>query len=327
MPLNDPYEHKELNVVIGKDDYLFMYAGGHNLHFYYTGQLQPAQDAIGRFLKNISERARYCSQANLPYFHILYPNKQTSLAGHYPAKGASIIPYFTADMAPEIPIIDLTNPIDALGVGAWLKTDTHLSRLGESMTAAKIVAEVTGCSSYEHDYGELLSKPYTRSRRGDLSLMLEDHGVNRQEQETLYHPHWIQHQYNNTLPGGNNGLIDIYINQNALRNERILLFGDSFGRGSASCLTFYFEHVMFCRTPYMHPEIIDAFMPTIVCTQSIERYLPDTPPDSSRPNFLLFPLLERHATKYEGSTEFFKALNAELSYPRPPFMNFMATLT
>ena len=325
LPPN-PYQYKHLNVAIGKDDMLFLYSGGHKLHEYFTGLARPSEASISQFQDNIWCRDSYCSTKGISYYHVLFPNKQTSLDWMYPESGSSIIPLFTSGLQLGSKIIDLSGFIRELGVDAWLKTDTHLCRFGETMTACKIYSEITGDTSCEISQDNLLSRPFKRERRGDLSIMLGDHGTNRVEQEILYNPYWIQHQFTNSLPGGNNGLMDIYINLNAPRRERLLIFGDSFGRASASCLSYFFEHTFFCRTPYMHTEIIDSFKPSIVCTQSIERYLPNTPADSARPNFLIFPLLERHAAKLEGSTGFHKALNAQLSYPRSPFVEFMSEL-
>lgn len=245
----------------------------------------------------------FCKLHSIDFYHLLFPNKQSSLSCLYPTNIISVLDIFLSRVSACVDVIDFRNDLSGHGASVWLKTDTHLNQLGEILCAMSIAQKLFG-KVLDRDLEFISSQPYVRNRRGDLSIMLGDDGITRVEQETLYKQLWPKHHFCNSLPGGNNGLIDIYINTSAMDDRRVILFGDSFGRGVASCLSYFFSHIKFCRTPFMHAEVIPSYLPDIVLTQSIERYLPSTTLDDERPAFLLFPLIGKYWTKPEGGSHF-----------------------
>lgn len=321
----DPFVYSSKNVVIGRDSFLFLFNGGHHVHSYHTGLLVPSTESIDSFQSNIRRRAEYCESRSIAYHHLMFPNKQSSLADYYPSKIKSVSDFYLSGLDRHDLLIDMSSALVDFGADVWLKTDTHLNRRGEILSSLIIASKIAGVDFSNHG-PQLMRAPFSRSRRGDLSHMLGEDGNEMIEEETLFGAHWIRHQFNNSMAGGNNGLIDIYISPSAILDRRVLMFGDSFGRGCASCLSYFFSHVLFCRTPFMHPEIIEAYCPQIVISQSIERYLPSTVPDDLRPLFLLYPMIGKHWKAHEGDQIFFSALNAELSFPRSPYTSFMEGL-
>jgi hypothetical protein len=321
----DPFVHISKNVVIGRDCFLFLYNGGHNVHDYHTGARRPSPESVSAVWANIERRRIYCFNNGIEYRHIIFPNKQMVLTDYYPTDLTSVTDQFLFEQDVREDILDMHPLLEKLGHDAWLKTDTHLNDKGLILSAISIAESLLN-ADLQHHTSSLLKKSFVRERRGDLVIMLGADGANLCEEEVLYHPFWIQHQFTNSLPGGNNGLIDILINNNAVNDARLLIYGDSFGRGCISCLSHFFSHVMFCRTPFLHDEIADLYRPNYIITQTIERYLPSTTLDIERPFFLFYPVLGKHGKAFEGDKEFFEALNGELSYPRIPYHLFMDSL-
>jgi hypothetical protein len=321
----EPFAHISKNVVIGRDDFLFLYNGGHYVHDYHTRARRPSPESVGAVWINIESRRNYCFINDIEYRHIIFPNKQTVLADFYPTDLTSVTDQFLLGQDVREDILDMYPLLESLGHDAWLKTDTHLNDKGLILSAIGI-AESLLKEDLQHHTSSLLKKSFVRQRRGDLAIMLGEAGASLCEEEVLYHPFWIQHQFTNSLPGGNNGLIDILINKNATNDSRLLIYGDSFGRGCVSCLSYFFSHVMFCRSPFFHDEIASLYRPSYILTQSIERYLPSTMLDSERPFFLFYTVLGKHGKAFEGDKVFFEALNGELSYPRKPYHLFMDSL-
>ena len=321
----ESFAHITKNVIIGRDDFLFLYNGGQYVHDYHTGAKRPSPDSMSAVWTNIERRRKYCFLNSIEYRHIIFPNKQMVLTDHYPVDVASVTDQFLLGQDTREDILNMHPLLEKLGHHAWLKTDTHLNSKGLMLSAISI-AESLLSENLQHHTSSLFKNSFVRERRGDLAIMLGEDGVNICEEEVIYHPFWIQHQFTNSLPGGNNGLIDILINKNAIKDARVLIYGDSFGRGCLACLSFFFSHLMFCRTPFLHDEIADSYRPNYVLTQSIERYLPSTRLDAERPFFLFYTVLGKYGKSFEGDIEFFKALNGELSYPREPYHLFMDSL-
>lgn len=329
MPMSalpkDPFFFANKDVVIGKNDHLFLYNGGHRSHSYHTGAESPSHDSIQRFQDNMINRAGYCSANEINFLHLIFPNKQSSLADLYPADIISVTEIFTSSLSSRVNILDFGPALAQYGERVWLKTDTHLNQLGQALMSVLLAQAIEEDDFSEH-FHVLVKSPYSSILRGDLSLMLGDDGVDLTEEQIMYRTHWNTNHFNNSLPGGNNGITDIYINDNAVSNKRVLFFGDSFGRSCARLLSYFFSHVLFCRTPFMHYEIADMYQPHVLLTQSVERYLPSTPSDDNRPIFLLYPMIGKHWKAHDGSQRFYAALNAELCYPRYPYSAFIESL-
>jgi hypothetical protein len=321
----EPFKYASKNVVIGKDSFLFLFNGGHNVHDYHTRTRVPSPESINAVTTNFSSRKEYCKNKDIHFLHVLFPNKQAALPSLYPVEISSVSEQFLSSHDYGDELLSMDPFLEALGKEAWLKTDTHLNQKGFALSAVRI-AEILLKEDLKQYFEALTQRSFVRARRGDLSIMLGDDGINESEEEVLYQLHWNQYQFNNSLAGGNNGLIDILINGNAIKDARLLMFGDSFGRCCASFLSYFFTHVFFCRTPFLHDEIADAYKPDYIVTQSIERYLPSTTLDDERPIFLLYPTLGKAGKAFEGDRAFFEALNGELSYPRKPYHLFMDSL-
>src|SRR5262249_32802344 len=124
----------------------------------------------------------------------------------------------------------------------------------------------------------------------------------------------------NNVSGGNNGIIDIIFRNEPYYQKRLLVFGDSFGRGLAAVLSHFFSETIFLRTPFFHREIFEQIGPDYVITQNVERYLSFCQADDMRPSFFMYPYLGKGV--YAPTREFCEAFSAVLSYPRRPYLEF-----
>jgi hypothetical protein len=154
---------------------------------------------------------------------------------------------------------------------------------------------------------------------GDLGSKLDP-----QREETKVSLKLPQHikLFNNQIIKANDGICDIYINRNRIANSpRALVFGDSFGRGLVPMMTRIFGMVLFCRSRYIHDEIVLGFKPHLVISQNAERYLSRVSHDDERPPFLLYPSLR--AEPVAVPNQFSKLMAACMAVGRPPFQRLI----
>jgi hypothetical protein len=122
----------------------------------------------------------------------------------------------------------------------------------------------------------------------------------------------------NQIIRGNDGICDIFINSDHIADSpRALIFGDSFARGLAPMLSRMFGIVMFCRSRYVHDEIVRGFKPQLVISQNAERYLANVTHDDLRPPFLLYPSLR--AEPLPVPNQFSKLMATCMAVERTPF--------
>ena len=126
----------------------------------------------------------------------------------------------------------------------------------------------------------------------------------------------------NQMIKGNDGICDIYINPSRIADSpRALVFGDSFARDLVPLMTRIFGMVIFCRSRYVHDEIVLGFKPQLVISQNVERYLSKVGHDDERPPFLLYPSLR--AEPVAAPNLFSKLMAACMAVDRPPFHRFI----
>jgi hypothetical protein len=141
------------------------------------------------------------------------------------------------------------------------------------------------------------------------------------EKRHLLRKTWPHRWFHNDLKGGNNGIVDILFGTRAVYQKRLLVFGDSFSRDLCSLLSYFFQEVVFLRTPFFHDEMFNQIKPDLVLTSNVERYLSFCESDERRPPFLLYPHLG--GIEYTPDKPFAEALSAVLSYGRAPYYDFL----
>ncbi|MBN1008313.1 hypothetical protein [Amphritea pacifica] len=68
--------------------------------------------------------------------------------------------------------------------------------------------------------------------------------------------------------------MQIKYNSRAPVKKRILAFGDGFILGAFEVLSYFFEEIIYVRSPYVLPDVADCLSPDIILTSNAERYLP-----------------------------------------------------
>ncbi len=310
----------ENDVAIGHDGYLFLAGGSHPI-------LQKASEnggidltALKTFQENIRHRRDFNEQKGIKFLHVIMPDKQSIIPEKWPLGATPQTGQLFKDMMGELQD-HIFYPAEMLAqdyAKTVSKTDTHLTDHGSVIVAAKLVELLTGFDPRNELLDLIKSITIPTEKFGDLGSKLEPPLSAVELTSAARSPGpWLH----NDLVGGNNGIIDLRFFAQAPCPNRLVFFGDSFGRELARFLQHWFREVFFFRTAYMHPDIIDLCCPDLVITENVERYMDNVPPDFERPFFFLYPYIK--GVPYSPSKEFAEALSGVLSYPRQPHAQFI----
>ncbi|MCC4254786.1 hypothetical protein LL251_20450 [Sphingobium naphthae] len=289
-------------VHIGKGGHLFLASGAHAVFEYATGRKTVELQSLVNFKNNISSRRNCADAFGCSYRHIIVPDKQSVLNDL--VNGAEVSTrlgeqHKTFTGFPEIlyPLREL----QGLGETVFMRTDTHLADIANILLSRLIFTELTG-EELSDEVDNLQEYLIVRKRHiGDLGSKLTPQiGA----EELFLKREWGK-LYSNHL-SGNDGLIDVYVNPEAIREGRLVIFGDSFARAMGSCLSRLFSEVMFFRTRFAHGEIISLSRPDYLLTQNAERYLANVSADADAPPFFLYPNIieaKKNNNKYPDLSE------------------------
>ncbi len=313
----------ENSVLVGNDGYLFLAEGHHHVLDIVTGNIEIADVSFDAFRDNISRRIAWAEANNAQFLHLIVPDKQSIAPELWPLSsplklGEEYIKRSSA-LADFIfyPIQQLSEHRDRI----ISRVDTHLREYGSILLASLLVEKFSGA-----DQGNIFSELTRHIVRGgqidgDLGSKLTPPVSDHSELLNYQIPGV---EFCNNIEGANNGGIDLRFNPEAIYNKRLIIFGDSFGRDISRFLQFWYSEVFFFRTGYFHEEIAELCKPDILITENIERYMNDCAFNDEHPQFLLYPLM--HGREYAPSEKFLEALNAVLSFPRKPYLDFVGRL-
>jgi hypothetical protein len=314
----------ENGVLIGHDGYLFLAGGAHHVLEIASGRRPVPESSYAIFRTNIAHRHAWSEKRGIRYIHIIFPDKHCIIPEKWPLK--HLVP-----LAPRY--LDAVRDLDDVVVyplgllqsekdASVRRVDTHLTSYGSLLVAAAIAERLTGKPQIElkteiatglgvetEDTGDLGSKLIPVVSEKSLVLVKNVPGL----------------RVHNNLRAGNNGIVDISLNPDAPYQSRLVIFGDSFGRGLAEAMRNWFREVIFLRSPFFHPEIADLCHPDILITCNIERYLDKCLEDDARPNFFMYPHLSGES--YQPSGEFARVFSGVLGYPRVRFPDLYLELT
>lgn len=305
-------------VIIGDDDYLFLAHGGHHVLEVITGRREISDETIRNFRDNLLFRKAEAERAGSQYRHVIFPDKQSVLVEQFPVKDFLCLGDVHLQRSPEIRDI-VFYPLALLRANdsVFRKTDTHLTDYGSALVAAALAEAFTG-EDQAHRLEAIVARAVEQVEDGDLGGRFTP-------------PRSVRERYLRSAPGlkcfmnklavGNNGIVDICITPGAPYRQRVVWFGDSFGRNCVRQLANYFREIVFLRTPFFHPDIFWQIKPDILITQNVERYLEGCKPDDERPSFFMYPHLS--GREYTPEQAFAEAFSAVLSYPRKPYQDFI----
>jgi hypothetical protein len=295
-------------VLVGKDNMLFLSAGKHGILEYFGGNKVVAKISQRNFFLNLKRRKDYCTKKNIQYSNIIFPDKIFINQAYHDKAVKSL--YHTQYRQSHYARKDAYNIYlgDSLETkeNIFFRTDTHFSLHG-NMETIKIILKSHFPEKFEAYSQYILGNTAIKEAYiGDLGKKLEP---NISEKTRVYKSKKANLLIeDNGLATGNDGSIYLYKNDKALSDETLLIFGDSFFRALLPHLAFFYKRIFFCRTRFFHKEVLELVNPDTVFTGMAERYLSQVHLDQDAPYFFTYPLLKN---KIQAPTAHFSVLFRE----------------
>jgi hypothetical protein len=310
---------RQNGVLVGHDGILFLSGGSHTVFDIVMGLKPIPSQCFTVFAENLAARAAWARQHDAKYLHVIFPDKQSIIPEQWPdgvplRMGEEFVKRTPGGDQLIFYPVALLEPHKADVIS---KVDTHINGYGSILIAAELVRRLTGEAQDEIAARLVGTLVMGEPKGGDLGSKLDPPVMGRDLVSSARSPgKWVS----NEIQGGNNGLVDLRLNAHAPYDKRVVFFGDSFGRDVCRFLQFWFREVIFLRSGYFHPEVADLCPPDYLVTENVERYLDNCLPDAGRPNFFMYPFLNR--LDYAPSQEFAAAFSALLSGNQPPYKEF-----
>jgi hypothetical protein len=280
-------------VITGNDGYLFLAGGAHNPLKFINSKDQIKKRSVNHFVANIKSRAVKAERRGINYLHVICPDKHFACRKYFPTTiNRSLFEAYVEHMPSDFDFSNIVYPLQELEescVSIAYKTDTHYTPHGTAVATNQLLLKFQIDEKFRLHSSDLNTSFSRDDFSGDLGSKLIPKVYEKRE---ILLPNSNSRKFSNSLGSGNNGIIDFYINDHAPIAAKILIFGDSFGRSIATCLTNIFSNVLFLRSPFVHIEIIDSYKPQYMITQNVERYLSHVTLDREAPPFFLYPFLK-----------------------------------
>lgn len=271
-------------VMVGKKGYLFLAGGSHQTLKFFRGELRPSSMSVQQFFENIKSRKAHCLDMGIAYRHYVFPDKLYAerVNINIPIESLYKSAYGAVETLEDVHYFDFDSET---GNAYFYKTDTHMNIYGVLETLKAMVES-------EEDFNTVL--PAMEQNLdvkigfvGDLGVKMP---VEHAESTVMLNLPKGATRVHNGIEFGNTGIIDIVHNDNALYDSRLLIFGDSFFRTLLlNALAYFYKEIIFCRTAFMHREVVTSFNPDVVFTGNAERYLSNVESDERASDFFLIP--------------------------------------
>lgn len=301
----------ENGVIIGEDEQLFLASERHNTIDLLSGKVPIHRNSFTYFARNLKSRREIATQAGARYVHLVAPDKHSVLREEFPFKEFTPV----AETYREKTGADFLFPVQALRASSPLKgycrTDTHWSIRGRIAIAAELARALGFDEATIAARTATLSalvKPTEQPFVGDLGGRFTPP---RDEPGEVLAPDWRIHAFSNGVTSGNHGRINLMISDYPEAQGRLVIFGDSFLAQTLQALTAYFKEILFCRTRFLHREIVLNAAPDYIITENVERYLSAVSSDAEAPPMLLMAPMMGRPARYDGDNV--RALGAFLS--------------
>lgn len=298
------------NVLFGIEGWLFLYQGGQRQFDYLLGVEKVTKKSIENFISNIISRQEYFSHKDIQYKHIVFPSKpivkKDKLPENFNMIKSLFLTYYSDELIKENVIYPLDN-LKRMEVSheTFQKYNTHNTNYGYLEIVNTILENLSMEAINENSFSS-----FEKYVGGDLCNMLGSKDTNREEfiKLGLTKDYIISNR--SFLPGNTNEVIILH-NENALTKKRVIIFGDSFFKGTLKFLQLCFYDILYIRSTFIHKDIIENFLPDIVLTGNAERYLSYVSSDIKANNFL-FALYGD--PRFKPDEEYVNALRACMSF-------------
>lgn len=311
------------NVIIGDNNELYLASDRHFTIDLMLGNKEISGKSLENFSKNIETRSTIARRQKAQYIHMVAPDKHVVRRKNFPIRDFIALGDIYRDHVGD----KFIYPVDELSESAvptYSLTDTHWNVFGQNIIAKKI-AESFGFSKEESSAGfDILQKCVVRQEQpfvGDLGVKLSPP---IDEVGFKMHPTWEILNWSNGIRSGNDGRINASYSRSPIARGRLVIFGDSFLAQTHAALSVFFREILFCRTRFLHHEIVVGARPDFILTANVERYLSNVSADSEAPPMLLMAALAGRPANC--STDDIEAIAAYLSGRGRIYRNFMAKI-
>lgn len=316
------------DVLIGLDDYLFLFGGAHEQMSYMTGARTPSDTSISNFFENLAQRKFFCDGRGVAYIHVTFPAKplvmkemvsqplhskvESLFSNHYAAAVGYNIPDYL--LYPYSSLIEVKSQ-----KSVFRKIDTHNTDSGYLVVAQQILKKL----DISYDENQFFYEK-TVELSGDLAKMLGlEITESIQTLTAIVPPHLFENK--STLKGNTNHIRIIH-NPLAIAERRLLVFGDSFILDTLKFLSPVFKDIIYVRSDTFQEDMIDLCSPDVVISSNAERYLANVRSDNHGA-----PMLFAHYgdTSYKPSQDFVDAFKAQFSwrYHREKYESWQTKIT
>lgn len=307
------------NVLFGKENWLFLHNGGQK-QFNYLLEVEKVSDlSVDSFCSNMQERYKYCQEKNIDYLHVVFPSKPVIKKNFLPDEYSGVKSLFKNYYASCDGLSSyVLYPFESLVSleekhSTFHKYNTHNSDYGY-LEIVKTIFERLGYKLNFHEYIEGVSK---KSVSGDLAEMASLSVVNEEEFISLSPGLKVYRAGNRGfLPGNTNDVVILH-NIDSVSQKRLLVFGDSFIKGTLKFLSIFFKEVFYIRSAFFHKDIVELYSPDVVFTSNAERYLCTVESDGLANNFIMSLYGSKY---YSPSDSYLEAFEACLSYNYYPHL-------
>lgn len=305
-------------ILIGKNGVLFHATSVHKILEHITGRIAIDPKSFENFSFNIKNREKICLERNIKYRHVVFPDKSTVMRSYFPI--ADIVP-FSSHYRPYYTdsVLDLADYLPDSDAH-YQSVDTHLNFDGMVKTTVEIMKTFIQLDD-EVEVMRILSsyRGPAREVTGDLGSKMNPPQTGILNDISTK----FAKRYNNQV-GANDGLAIVCLNRDMLgrgERRRLLVFADSFMERSLQLFAHFYSEILFCRSRYLHEEVVDMFKPDHLITASAERYFSYVRLDEVAPRFDLIYGLRGH--KYSSNLDFYTAYNAVLNFGKPQYDIFI----
>jgi hypothetical protein len=280
----------ENGVLKGANGELYLSGGNHSVLRFATGEFVVSDESIENMKANSAHRARLSQKYGTPWVQMVAPEKYRVVPEPFPIASPSSLARQYIDKGCD-QLLDLAPIMRAETVRrTYYTTDTHWNLQGKIVAAREIAlragrsaADVAAVEAEIEKAIVVSPNPFC----GDLGRKLNP--TQSEEILILKRPHPIR-TFENGLPHDytkpvNDGRLVLTESDAPTARGRLLIFGDSYLHQSLEVLSFHFATTIFCRTRWMHEEMILMAQPDMIVAQMAERYLGYVFRDEAAPPF------------------------------------------
>lgn len=294
-------DHSPDEVWVSDDGRLFLTGGTHRVLDQLTGRLVPDAASVAAFAANIAARRALCDRAGIGFSMWVFPEPlfaQRDTLPELEARAGRLISPYLAHYLHAVVDQPVHYPLATLEgrPACFRRVDSHYSARGFLRIAMQIMDDCDPGLGQAHmraatdAIAALPPEERVRSGSGDLGRKFSPP---RRERIPVVPPLVTWSEVSNGVRG-NMGILVLVDSPQGQRDETLLVFGDSYLRSLLPALAWGWRRILFCRSPFLHAELIAAVRPGRIICGTAERYLSAVRPDAARPHVLALPLIAGH---------------------------------